>query len=318
MALIRNIFSRFGRKKCPLAFIHSDSYWMVDIGEHIFPLDKYRHLYEQLIRMGVKKNAFRSPETVLDDDILQIHTPKYLKKLITGSLSTGEISALELPYSKMVLEFARETVGGSIKAARTALDCGLSVHVGGGFHHSFADHGEGFCVLNDIAISIEKMRTEGLVEKAMIVDCDVHQGNGTAKIFEKEPSIFTFSIHQMDIYPAQKVKSSQDVGLWSGDGDEAYLSALRDHFPQLFEDFLPDIICYVAGADPLGKDRLGGLDLTFNGLEERDRIIIEGARQLKIPVFIVLAGGYALDVADTVKVHINTIKAAQKALRKYH
>ncbi len=317
-SIIKSLLSRLSRKKSSLKFIYSDSYWMFDIEGHIFPLDKYRLLYKQLIRMGVKKAEFLSPEPAQDEDIARVHTSKYLKKLTTGTLSTGEILTLELPFSEKVMEFARLSAGGSIKAALTSLDCGLSVHIGGGFHHAFADHGEGFCVINDIAIALEKLRSEDLINKAMIVDCDVHQGNGTAKIFEKKPYVFTFSIHQMDIYPSQKVRSSRDVGLWSGDGDEPYISALETHIPQIFEDFLPDIVCYVAGADPLGKDRLGGLDLTFSGLEERDRIIIEEARRRSIPVFIVLAGGYATDIADTVKVHMNTIRTALKISRRFY
>ena len=207
--------------------------------------------------------------------------------------------------------------GGSIVAADLALDNGLSVHIGGGFHHAFSDHGEGFCLLNDIAIALGNILGEGRIKRAMVVDCDVHQGNGTASIFANCKDVFTFSIHQMDLYPAEKSRSSLDIGLWSGDGDDKYIRALKDSFPRLYEEFQPEVIFYVAGADPYEKDQLGGLRLTFDGLEERDRIVIESARKLQIPVLLLLAGGYALDVASTVKVHVNTIRTAMKIQKKY-
>jgi acetoin utilization deacetylase AcuC-like enzyme len=194
---------------------------------------------------------------------------------------------------------------------------GLAVHIGGGFHHAFPDHGEGFCILNDVAVALEKQRVEGKIKKAMVVDCDLHQGNGTASIFAKKDYAFTFSIHQMDIYPADKPSSNLDVGLWAGDGDEKYLAALREHFPRLYRKFKPDLVFYLAGADPLESDQLGGLMITKHGLMERDWIIIEGARRLSIPLVVLFAGGYARDVEDSVAVHLNTIKAAQKAQRKY-
>jgi acetoin utilization deacetylase AcuC-like enzyme len=195
--------------------------------------------------------------------------------------------------------------------AEKALDDGLAVHIGGGFHHAFSDHGEGFCVLNDVAVALEKQKAVGKIQKAMIVDCDVHQGNGTAEIFSRKDYVFTFSIHQMDLYPAQKSSSTVDVGLWSGDGDEKYISALNSHFPRLYTEFQPDLIFYLAGADPFKRDQLGGLDLTFGGLMERDKIVMGEARNLKIPVVILLAGGYAPDVTDTVNIHLNTIRVAR-------
>jgi acetoin utilization deacetylase AcuC-like enzyme len=208
-------------------------------------------------------------------------------------------------------------VGGTILVAERALEDGLAVHIGGGFHHSFPDHGEGFCVLNDVAVSLEKMKHEGKIQKAMVVDCDLHQGNGNAFIFSKKDYAFTFSIHQMDNYPAQKPSSSVDVGLWSGDGDEKYLKELRSYFPRLYEEFQPDLVFYLAGADPYEKDQLGSLRLTLEGLRERDRIVIEEARKLRLPVAVLFAGGYAFDVRDTVSIHLNTIKIAQKVQRKY-
>ena len=290
---------------------------MVNLGEHVFPVKKYRLIYENLLYMGARKENFLSPQLPEEEDLLLVHTPKYLKKLKSGSLSYSEILTLELPYSPELLEFAQLFVGGTILAAEKALEDGLGVHIGGGFHHAFPDHGEGFCVLNDVAVSLEKMKQEGRVKKAMVVDCDLHQGNGNAFIFANKDYAFTFSIHQMDIYPAQKLSSSVDVGLWSGDGDEKYLAELRLNFPRLYQEFQPDLVFYLAGADPYENDQLGSLRITMEGLKERDRIVIGEARKLHLPVVILFAGGYAYSVNDTVSIHLNTIRVARKIQGKY-
>lgn len=307
----------FRKPRFPFKFIYSDDYWMVNIGEHVFPVEKYRLIYEALLRMGAKKDDFLLPLLPGDEDLFLVHTPRFIKKLKSGTLSHSEILTLELPYSPELLEFALRFVGGTILVAERALEDGLAVHIGGGFHHAFPDHGEGFCVLNDVAVSLEKMKQEGKVQKAMIVDCDLHQGNGNASIFLKKDYAFTFSIHQMDIYPAQKPSSSVDVGLWSGDGDEKYLKELHSYFPRLYEEFQPDLVFYLAGADPYEKDQLGSLRLTLEGLRERDKIVIEEARKLHLPVAVLFAGGYAFDVSDTVSIHLNTIEIAKKVQRKY-
>ncbi len=290
---------------------------MVDLGDHVFPLKKYRLIYEKLLEMGVKKANFLAPQPAEEEDLLLVHTSKYLKKLKKGNLSNSEILTMELPYVPEFLDFASLYVGGTILAGEKALEEGLAIHIGGGFHHAFPDHGEGFCVLNDVAVAVEKIKHEGKVERAMVVDCDVHQGNGNALFFTKKDYAFTFSIHQMDIYPADKPSSTLDIGLWDGDGDEKYLPELRSHFPRLYTEFKPDLIFFLAGADPYEKDQLGGLKVTMDGLKERDRIIIEEARKLRIPLVILFAGGYAFDVSDTVEIHLNTIKVAQKIRKKY-
>lgn len=307
MALISLFWRRF-----PFPFIYSDEYWMVDVGHHVFPIKKYRLLYERLLEMGARKDNFISPQPALDEDILLVHSPKYISKLKTGTLSPGERMALELPFSQELVRFAWLTCGGTILASKLALSHGLAVHLGGGFHHAFPDHGEGFCLLNDVAVAVEKLRKDRLVNQAMIIDCDVHQGNGTAAIFAGKGYAFTFSIHQMDLYPAVKPASSLDVGLWSGDGDEEYLRALMTNIPKLYKSYQPDVVFYLAGADPFEKDQLGGLKLTKEGLKARDRLVIGEARGLNIPVVVLLAGGYALDVNDTVSVHLNTIKIARE------
>jgi len=208
-------------------------------------------------------------------------------------------------------------VGGTIEAAEHAQKEGLCLHLGGGFHHAFYDHGEGFCVLNDTAVALEHLKQKGEIQNAMVVDCDVHQGNGTASVLSGKKHAFTFSIHQMDLYPAVKAESSLDVGLWSGDGDKKYLELLNSHIPRIYQEYQPDLIFYLAGADPFEKDQLGGLKVTMLGLKERDNIVIKNARKLRIPVVVVLAGGYAYDIDDTVTIHMNTIKVAQKVQRKY-
>jgi len=317
MTPLKNLLQIFQKGKFPFKFIYSDKYWMHNMKNHIFPVEKYRLIYEKLLMIGARKEDFLPPHSASVEDILLVHTSKYVKKLRAGKLSHAEVMSLELPYSPEFFEFALMYVGGTIVASEQALKEGLAVHLGGGFHHAFADHGEGFCILNDVAVTIAKLKKEGKVSRVMVVDVDVHQGNGTASILSKKNYVFTFSIHQMDIYPAEKPRSSIDVGMWTGDGDEKYLSALNAHFPRLYEEFHPDLVVYLAGADPFEKDQLGSLKLTKEGLMERGRIIIGEARRRKIPVVILLAGGYAHDIQDTVAVHLNTIKVARKMQRKY-
>ena len=312
MAFLDRILGR----RFSFKFVYSDEYWMVDLGKHVFSVKKYRMIFERLIALGAKKDNFLRPTPASDDDLLLVHTAKYLKKLKSGGLTHSEIQTLELPYSEEIAKYAWLYVGGTILAARQALEDGICVHIGGGFHHAFPDHGEGFCPLNDVAVALEKLRREELIRKAMVVDCDVHQGNGTAAIFAKADYAFTFSIHQMDAYPAEKPSSSVDVGLWSGDGDDKYLAAMRENFPRLYRTIRPDLVFYLAGSDPLEGDQLGGLSLSKDGLAERDRIVIEGARRLKIPVAVVFAGGYARDIHDSVAAHVNTVCVAQKVARR--
>jgi acetoin utilization deacetylase AcuC-like enzyme len=317
MARIKRSFRFFRQRGFPFRFVYSDSYWMVNLRNHVFPIKKYRLIYEQLLKWGAKKEDFLPPHPASDESLLRIHTEKYVQKIRSGKLTHSELATLEIPFIPEGIDFALLNVGGTIKAAELALDEGLSFHLGGGFHHAFSDHGEGFCVFNDVAVAIEEMRKEKSVNKAIVVDCDVHQGNGTAAIFAQKDYAFTFSIHQMDLYPAEKPSSSLDVGLWSGDGDEKYLAALNQHFPRIFEEFKPDLVYFLAGADPYERDQLANLKLTKDGLMERDRIIIESARKLDLPLTVVLAGGYAYDIFDTVSIHVNTIKIATKIARKY-
>ncbi|MGB8958655.1 MAG: histone deacetylase [Candidatus Aminicenantales bacterium] len=304
-------------KRFPFQLIYSNEYWMVETGKHVFPLQKYRLVYENLLAMGAKKENFLRPRPAPDEDLLLVHTARYLKRVKTGALSAAELKALEVRYSPEFVRFALLSVGGTVLAARKALESGLAVHLGGGFHHAFPDHGEGFCLLNDVAVAASKVVADKLVERVMIVDCDLHQGNGTAAALAGRPEIFTLSIHQMDIYPAEKPRSTVDIGLWAGDGDAKYLGELRARIPKLYREFRPNLILYLAGADPYEKDQLGGLSLTKAGLKERDKLVIESARSLGIPVAVVLAGGYALEIKDTVDIHLNTVRIAQRVQRIY-
>jgi len=303
-------------KRFPFPFIYSDEYWMVDLGKSVVQVRKYRLIYERLLTMGVRKENFLESRPISEEDIRRVHTDKYVDRLLAGALSRSEVQALELPFSGELTRFALLHVGGTALACRQALDCGMAFHIGGGFPPAFADHGEGFCARNAPAIAVDKLRAEGLVRKVLIADCDVHQGNGTAAIFAGREDVFTFSIHQMDIYPADKPASRLDVGLWAGDGDEEYLAALRPHFPALYDSFRPDLVVYLAGSDPLRGDKLGGLAVSHEGLIERDRLVIEEARRRGIPVAVVMAGGYGREIEDTVLAPLNTIKVARAAARR--
>jgi len=317
MAGFKDIVSRLRKDRFPFKFVYSDSYWMVDLKNHVFPVNKYRLVYESLLKKGAARDNFIEPTLPDEKDILRAHLLKYVKKIKTGRLSSSEITELELPFSREAIDFFFLTAGGTIQASEAALRDGMCVHIGGGFHHAFADHGEGFCMINDVAVALEKMKAEEKVQRAMVIDCDVHQGNGTASILKNKDYAFTFSIHQMDIYPAEKAVSSLDVGLWSGDGDEKYLDALGQHIPRIYEEFAPDLIYFLAGADPYRKDKLGDLDLTLRGLEKRDQMVIENAQRRGCPVVILFAGGYAVDINDVVSIHLNTIMTARKLYKRY-
>lgn len=317
MGDLLNLFRVLVGKRFPFQLVYSNEYWMVETGKHVFPLQKYRLVYENLLAMGAKKENFLRPRPAPDEDVLLVHTARYLKRVKTGTLSHAELRTLEIRYSPELVRFALLSVGGTVLAARKALECGLAVHLGGGFHHAFPDHGEGFCLLNDVAVAARKMIEEKLVRKVMVVDCDLHQGNGTAAALAGRKDIFTLSIHQMDIYPTEKPLSTVDVGLWAGDGDAKYLAELGAHIPRIYNEFRPDLVFYLAGADPYEKDQLGGLSLTKAGLKERDKVVIENARRLKIPVAVVLAGGYAAEIKDTVDIHLNTVRIAQRVQRVF-
>jgi acetoin utilization deacetylase AcuC-like enzyme len=292
-------------------FIYSDQYDL-HLGNHVFPSIKYRLIKERLLRDGVAKpEDIIEPPAASDEAIALVHHRDYIRKLQTGKLSYHEILQLEIPYSPELVRAVWLSAGGSILAGRLALQDGTCANIGGGFHHAYPDHGEGFCVLHDVAIAIRSLQKDETLERAMTVDCDVHQGNGTAAIFAGDPSVFTLSIHQVNNFPYPKPPSSLDIDLQDGVGDDLYLSEFEKGLDKALAAFQPQLIMYVAGADPYREDQLGGLKLTLEGLEKRDRLVFEKARAKNIPVAVTLAGGYARHVEDTVTIHANTIRVAK-------
>ena len=270
------------------------------LGGHVWPTAKYRLIAERL--SGRPGYEFDEPSPASWDDLALAHSPEYLDKLRLNTLTGEEIATLELPWRAEMADGFRLMVGGTCTAVARALEQGVAAHIGGGLHHAFANHGEGFCPMNDVAVAIRKAR-----RRAAVVDCDVHHGNGTAMIFERDPDVFTFSIHQQHNYPLFKPRSDLDIGLADGDGDEAYLAALAGALPAVLAH-APRLIVYVAGADPFAGDQLGGLKLTKEGLAARDRMVIRAARHAGVPVAVVLAGGYAADVNDVVDIHVATME----------
>lgn len=285
------------------------------IGDHVFPAKKFRLIHDRLLIERFAEEAdFLHPEPASDEDILRVHEPGWVNRLKTGTLGYDELIKLELPYSRQMVEAFWLAAGGSILAARCALVDGIGFNVGGGFHHAFPDHGEGFCAVNDVAIAIRTLQSESAIRTAMVVDCDVHQGNGTAAIFGCDESVFTISLHQLHNYPFEKPPSNIDVDLPDQTSDREYLAALEEALDCGFAAFRPDLLMYIAGADPYREDQLGGLSLTAGGLKERDLMVMRRARSSGVPVAIGLAGGYAWDTSDTVTIHCNTAKAAGEVL----
>jgi acetoin utilization deacetylase AcuC-like enzyme len=279
---------------------------------HRFPITKYaliRHSIEA--DRTIAASEIFEPPPASRDEILLVHTADYYDRLVRGSLTEREIRRLGLPWSEELVARSRVSVGGTICAARAALSEGVGVNLGGGTHHAFADHGEGFCVLNDIAVAIELLRAEGLIRRAAVVDCDVHQGNGTAAIFARDAEVFTLSLHGEKNYPLVKQQSTIDVALADGTEDEEYLSMLEPHLSNVLDRFRPDILFYQSGVDPYRDDRLGRLSLTLEGLKERDLMVLDGCRARLVPCAITLGGGYARDISDTVEAHSNTVRAAR-------
>ena len=326
----------------PFRLVYSDGYYL-PIGQHVFPAEKYRLVQERLLAEKIASpEDFVTPQPAGDDDILRVHTPEYVHKLKTGTLSPQEELMLEVPYSPELVKAFWLAAGGSIKAAELALHDGVSFNLGGGFHHAFPNHGEGFCMIHDVAVAIRRLRHDGKIQHAMTVDCDVHQGNGTAAIFgartpagDPLPSasprvlelkqngsmtsgpvgeVFTISLHQQNNYPAWKPASSIDVNLPDGTNDAEYLAWLDNALSSAFRHFEPQLICYIAGADPYREDQLGGLALTVDGLKQRDELVFRVARARGIPVMVAYAGGYARRVEDTVTIHCNTVLAAREMM----
>ena len=281
----------------------------VDLGPHVFPAQKYRLVRERLLEAGIADHAdVVIPRAAADEDVLRVHTPDYVRKIKTGAFSPAELRLLEVPWSPGLAAGVWLASGAAIEAGRLAGRDGCAIVLGGGFHHAFPDHGEGFCLVHDVAVATGALRAAGDVGRVAVVDLDVHQGNGTAAIFARDSNTFTVSLHQENNYPAVKPPSSVDVGLPDGAGDEEYLAALEAPLARAL-GFRPDLLWYLAGADPYEHDLLGGLALTREGLRDRDRRVFAAARSAGVPVAVTLAGGYASSPADTVSIHVGTVLA---------
>jgi acetoin utilization deacetylase AcuC-like enzyme len=323
----------------PFKLVYSDDYYL-PIGAHVFPAEKYERIHKRLLETNIAEAGdFLSPRPASDQDILLVHTPQYVQKLKTGTLSAREELEMEVPYSPELVRAFWLAAGGSILAAQHALTDRVAFNIGGGFHHAFPDHGEGFCMIHDVAVAIRRLQRDDKIRHAMTVDCDVHHGNGTAAIFAgvRVPTgplpshgaspqgasasakmrsahageVFTISLHQENNYPVWKPPSSIDVDLPDEIGDDDYIAWLDNALSSGLRQFEPELLCYIAGADPYKEDQLGGLSLTIEGLKRRDDLVFRVARARNIPVMVTFAGGYAERVEDTVTIHCNTVVAAK-------
>lgn len=290
-----------------MKFIYSNRY-LVDIGEHVFPIQKYALIKKSLLGEGVGEEDFIEPIPATKEALLLVHTEEYLQDL-AGLRHTHRTISSELPLTSEIVEAYILAAGGTCLAVERSLKNRCVVHLGGGWHHAFSSHAEGFCYINDIAVALRKLQKEKLVTRAAVVDCDVHQGNGTAKIFQGDPTVFTFSIHQERNYPV-KEESDLDIGLEDGTGDEEYLTVLEDALREVLDGSKSELVVYVAGSDPYEKDLLGGLSLSIDGLKRRDELVLRECRKRDIPMAVVFGGGYAEEVEDTVKIHLNTCRVA--------
>lgn len=294
----------------PMKIFHIDQFPFPLPAGHRFPLEKYALVREQLQAENQGQFQFLVPDAATDDELLLAHTREYLHKLNTGTLTEREIRRLGLPWSDELLERSRRSVGGTMAACRAALTDGVAMSLAGGTHHAGPDHGEGFCVFNDTPIAARVMQKEGGVRRVVILDCDVHQGNGTAAILNGDTSIFTFSIHGQKNFPFRKINGCLDVGLDDGTGDAEYLDTLHEGVTRSLALSNPDLAIYLAGADPYQGDKLGRLALTKDGLAERDRMVFTLCREAGVPVAVVMAGGYGRDIRETVAIHVETARVA--------
>lgn len=303
----------------PASRIVASRDYEADIGPHVFPTEKFRGVVDLLAAEGGYDEPAEPPEPSRDD-LLRVHTEEYLGDF-EHCRWTGRTMASELPITPEIVRWFRLSCGGTILAGRTALERGWAAHAGGGFHHAFADHAEGFCYLNDLAVAARALQADGSVARVAVIDVDVHQGNGTAAIFRDDDSVFTFSIHQEDNYPV-KERSDLDIGLVSWDPsregspwvtDELYLSRLEPAVDEILGEARPDLVLYQGGADPYEEDQLGGFRLTLEGLRRRDEAVLRACRARDVPVAITFGGGYASRIEDTIAVHAATIREARRA-----
>ncbi len=282
---------------------------------HRFPMRKYSLLRERVIELGiVDPEDLRVPEPVSSADLERVHDPNYVRRVVDGSLSAKEIRRIGFPWSPELVERSRRSAGGTVAASRAALSDGASVNLAGGTHHAAAASGEGFCVFNDSAVAARTVQAERAADRIAVIDCDVHQGNGTASIFAGDPTVFTVSVHGAKNFPFQKERSDLDVALEDGSTDDQYLEAVERGLAAVVEVGKPDLVIYVSGADPLDGDKFGRLSVSKRGLAARDQMVFETLARAGIPVAVVMAGGYAPDVQDTVDVHVETVRAAVRSI----
>ena len=297
----------------PVHYVHHPQP-TIDIGPHVFPIEKYAILCAWLRdELGVEDARWHEAESVERADLERVHTPGYVDDLMHARVSVATMRS-ELPIREDVIAGFLAMAGGAITTARLALEHGMGFHVGGGLHHAYADHAEGFCYVNDVAVAIARMRFEERVGRVLVIDVDVHQGNGTAVIFADDPETFTYSIHQENNYPL-KERSDLDRGLPDGILDDAYLALLRADLDRIDADFEPDLVWYLAGVDPYARDQLGGLRLTAEGLYRRDELVLTRYAERGLPIAISLAGGYAPSPRETAELHMGTVRAAEAAAR---
>jgi acetoin utilization deacetylase AcuC-like enzyme len=258
----------------------------------------------------VPASRLHEPDRATTEALRRVHTADYVERFTAGRLTKDEERRLGFPWSEALVERSYRAVGGTCAAARAALEHGVAMNLAGGTHHAFPDHGEGFCVFNDVAVAVRMLQHEGLVRRAAVVDLDVHQGNGTHAVFADDDRVFTFSMHGGKNYPFHKVPGTLDVELADGTGDDEYLARLAESLPGVLARSSPDLVVYLAGADPHEHDKLGRLKLTFDGLARRDAMVLETCREVGVPVCLTIAGGYGRDIEETVQVHVNTVRVA--------
>jgi acetoin utilization deacetylase AcuC-like enzyme len=298
----------------PFKLVYHDGYDL-NLGSHVFPSKKYRLIRDRMIEEHfAEPGDFVEPEPASDEDLMLVHQRGWVTRLKHGTLDYLELLKLEIPYSHQMVQAFWLAAGGTTLAARLALDQRIGFNVGGGFHHAFPGHGEGFCAIHDVAVAIRKLQAEKRIERAMVVDVDVHDGNGTAAIFAGDQTVFTLSIHQLNNYPSIKPPSTLDVDMEDGAGDDEYIERLEAACRKGMSEFRPELLMYVAGADPYREDQLGGLSLSIEGLKARDRMVFGLAREHGAAIAVTLAGGYAMKVEDTVTIHSNTAKAALESM----
>jgi acetoin utilization deacetylase AcuC-like enzyme len=290
---------------------YADHYVLPLPAGHRFPMEKYARLRERVVSENVAPpDQLHAPRAATEEELCRAHDPRYVRRVSDGELTPAEIRRIGFPWSPEMVERSRRSSGATLEACRAALEEGVAVNLAGGTHHAFADRGEGYCIFNDSAIAARAMQAEGRAERVLVVDCDVHQGNGTASIFADDPTVFTFSIHGARNFPLRKEKSDLDVELPDGVEDEAYLSHLAPALAEAISRCRPDLAIYVSGADPYAGDRLGRLSLSREGLAERDRVVFAALRGAGVSVAVTMAGGYARDIDDTVAIHLQTVRAA--------